>query len=48
MNERNQLLLQESLAFVQFNLNILLNDQAQTYAKPGIKSSTRSIFDRKV
>lgn len=48
INQQNQLLMQESLAFTQFNLNLLLGDQPQTYTKPGIKTNSRSIFDRKV
>lgn len=49
LNEQNTVLINESLAFVQFSLNMLANEQPVTYAKEGTKPSTRKSFiDRKV
>lgn len=48
INKINQELIQESLAFIQFNLNLFVDDAPQTYSKPGTQNVTRSIFDRKV
>lgn len=48
VNILNQQLIRESLAFVQFNLNILVDDRPLTYTKPGTKNPGKSIIDRKV
>ena len=48
LNNLNQQLLEESLAFVQFTLNMLTDDPAPTYARTGTSSQGKSIFDRKV
>lgn len=48
INKINQQLIHESLAFIQFNLNLFVDDAPQTYNKPGTQNVTRSIFDRKV
>ena len=49
LNDLNQQLLAESLAYVQFSLNVLLGDDgAPTYVRTGAGSSGKTIFDRKV
>lgn len=48
LNHLNQQLLEESLAYVQFSLNMLTDDPALTYARTGTTSQGKSIFDRKV
>lgn len=48
INQINQELIQESLAFIQFNLNLFVDDSPKTYSRPGTQNVTRSIFDRKV
>ena len=48
LNNLNQQLLEESLAYVQFSLNMLTDDPALTYARTGTTSQGKSIFDRKV
>ena len=48
LNNLNHQLLEESLAFVQFTLNMLTHDPAPTHARTGTSSQGKSIFDRKV
>lgn len=48
INTMNQMLIQESLAYIQFSINLLLDDLPVTYAKPGTTNLRKSIFDRKV
>ncbi|HHY09651.1 MAG TPA: flagellar protein FlgN [Firmicutes bacterium] len=49
LNHVNQQLLAESLAYVQFSLNVLVGDDNQaTYAPTGASSQVKTIFDRKV
>lgn len=48
INETNQELIQESLNFIQFSLNLFINDTPSTYEKKGQQSSSKSLFDRKV
>ncbi len=48
LNLVNQRLIQESLAFVQYSLNLLVDDNPTTYNKPGTKTTSKSIIDRKV
>ncbi len=48
LNEINKQLLQESLAFVQFSLNLLVDDTPSTYARQGTTRKSKSFFDRKV
>ncbi|NLJ80765.1 MAG: flagellar protein FlgN [Firmicutes bacterium] len=49
LNHLNQELLAESLAYVQFSLNVLLVDgTGPTYARTGASSQSKTIFDRKV
>jgi len=48
INDLNQVLLHESLQFVQFSLNLIAGDTAVTYARSGHAPSGQSIFDRKV
>lgn len=48
INDLNQELLQETLHFVQFSLNVLTDDTPVTYDQSGQTSSGKSIFDRKV
>ncbi len=48
INDLNQELLQETLHFVQFSLNVLADDTPVTYDSSGQAPSGKSIFDRKV
>lgn len=49
LNNLNQQLLKESLAYVQFSLNVLLGEESTpTYARTGPGSPGKTIFDRKV
>jgi len=48
INELNQLLIAESLAFIQYSLNLLVDETPLTYAKPGTRTVKKSIIDRKV
>lgn len=48
LNQLNQQLLAESLAFVQYSLNLLVDDLPLTYSKPGTRTVKKSIIDRKV
>lgn len=48
VNYTNQELIRESLNFVQFSLNLLIEDSPGTYAKEGQQSNHKSLFDRKV
>ncbi|NMB38280.1 MAG: flagellar protein FlgN [Firmicutes bacterium] len=48
VNTINQMLIQESLAYIQFSINLLVDDFPATYTKPGTTNLRKSIFDRKV
>ncbi|NLM25478.1 MAG: flagellar protein FlgN [Firmicutes bacterium] len=48
VNLVNQELISESLNFIQFSLNLFINDSPSTYEKKGQQSSHKSLFDRKV
>jgi len=48
INQLNQQLIAESLAFIQNSLNLLTDDLPLTYTKPGTRKQTISIIDRKV
>lgn len=49
LNALNQELIEQSLGYVHFSLNLLMGDEsAPTYSRPGDKAPGKSIFDRKV
>lgn len=48
LNDVNKQLIQESLAYIQFSLNMLIDDSSTTYAKRGNQAQNKSFFDRKV
>lgn len=48
VTKTNQELIQESLDFVNFSLNLLVDDGPGTYEKKGQQSSNKTLFDRKV
>ncbi len=48
INVSNQSLLRESLAFIQFSINLLVEEPPPTYGKPATTNFRKTIFDRKV
>lgn len=48
ITKTNQELIRESLNFVHFSLNLLVDDGPGTYEKKGQQSSNKTLFDRKV
>lgn len=49
LNELNQELMEQSLNYIQFSLNLLMGDDSTPiYSRPGDKALGKSIFDRKV
>lgn len=49
LNELNQALIEQSLSYVQFSMNLLMGDESTPiYSRPGDKALGKSIFDRKV
>lgn len=48
LNDINRQLINESLAYVRFSLDLLVDETPTTYAKKGKSSASKSFFDRKV